>query len=162
MPEPDLDIVALGSAIVDAIASADDDTVAAHGLAKGTMALIDAERAEQLYAAMGPAVEVSGGSAANTVAGVASFGGAAGFVGKVRDDQLGAVFAHDIRSAGVVYDTPPATTGEPTARCLVLVTPDGERTMSTFLGAATGLAAADVDEALIERSRITYLEGYLW
>lgn len=162
MPEPDLDVVALGSAIVDVIASADDEAVAAHGLAKGTMALIDAERAEELYGAMGPAVEVSGGSAANTVAGVASFGGTAGFVGKVRDDQLGAVFTHDIRSTGVVYETPPATSGEPTARCLVLVTPDGERTMSTFLGAATGLAAADVDESLVARARITYLEGYLW
>ena len=162
MPEPDLDVLALGSAIVDVIASADDDAVAGHGLVKGTMALIDAERAEQLYAAMGPAVEVSGGSAANTMAGVASFGGRAAFVGKVRDDQLGAVFAHDIRSVGVVYETPPATAGMPTARCLVLVTPDGERTMNTFLGAATGLTAADVDEALVARARVTYLEGYLW
>ena len=162
MPESDLDVVALGSAIVDVIATADDEAVAAHGLVKGTMALIDADRAEELYAAMGPAVEVSGGSAANTVAGVASFGGTAGFVGKVRDDQLGAVFAHDIRSAGVVYDTPPAADGPPTARCLVMVTPDAQRTMSTFLGAATGLAADDVEPALIERARITYLEGYLW
>ena len=160
--EPDLDVVALGSAIVDVIAQADDEAVAAHGLVKGTMALIDAERAEELYAAMPPAVEVSGGSAANTVAGVASFGGGAGFVGKVRDDQLGTVFAHDIRSVGVVYDTPPATDGPPTARCLVLVTPDAQRTMSTFLGAATGLTADDVDAGLLARARITYLEGYLW
>ncbi|MBW3669844.1 MAG: adenosine kinase [Actinobacteria bacterium] len=162
MPEPDLDVVALGSAIVDVIATADEDVVAAHGLVKGTMALVDTDRAEELYAAMGPAVEVSGGSAANTAAGVASFGGTAGFVGKVRDDQLGAVFAHDIRSAGVVFETAPASDGPPTARCLVLVTPDAQRTMSTFLGAATGLAADDVDAALIERAQITYLEGYLW
>ncbi|HVF73788.1 MAG TPA: adenosine kinase [Acidimicrobiales bacterium] len=159
---PDLDVVALGSAIVDVIASTDDQTLAAYGLAKGTMALVDADRAQQLYAEMGPAVEVSGGSAANTVAGVASFGGAAGFIGKVRDDQLGEVFAHDIRSIGVHYDTPPATAGEPTARCLVLVTPDGERTMNTFLGAATGLHADDVDPAVIKRAKVTYLEGYLW
>jgi len=159
---PDLDVLALGSAIVDVIASADDETVAAHGLAKGTMALVDAARAEELYGRMGPAVEVSGGSAANTVAGVASFGAAAGFIGKVRDDQLGQVFAHDIRSIGVHYDTPPATSGEPTARCLVLVTPDGERTMSTFLGAATGLAADDVEPAVVEAAKVTYLEGYLW
>jgi sugar/nucleoside kinase (ribokinase family) len=159
---PDLDVVALGSAIVDVIASTDDDTLEMHGLAKGTMALVDAARAEDLYAGMGPAVEVSGGSAANTMAGVASFGGAAGFIGKVRDDQLGQVFAHDIRSIGVHYDTAPATAGEPTARCLVLVTPDGERTMNTFLGAATGLTAGDVDPAMVQRAAVTYLEGYLW
>lgn len=158
----DLDVVALGSAIVDVLAHTDDGFLAEQGVVKGTMALVDAERAESLYAAMGPGIEVSGGSAANTVAGVASFGGAAAFVGKVRDDQLGQVFAHDIRATGVHYDTPPATSGEPTARCLVLVTDDGERTMNTFLGASTGLGAADVDPALIERGRITYLEGYLW
>ena len=158
----DLDVVAIGSAIVDVIAHTDDATLANLGLAKGTMALVDARRSEELYASMGPAVEVSGGSAANTVAGVASFGGSAGFIGKVRDDQLGQVFAHDIRSIGVHYDTPPAATGEPTARCLVLVTPDGERTMNTFLGAATGLTAADVDAGLLARAKVTYLEGYLW
>jgi sugar/nucleoside kinase (ribokinase family) len=162
LPEPDLDVVALGSAIVDVIAHATDDALVAHGLVKGTMALIDAERAEQLYADMGPAVEVSGGSAANTVAGVASFGGAAGFVGKVRDDQLGAVFAHDIRAMGVEYRTLPAAKGPATARCLVMVTPDAQRTMCTFLGAATGLTADDVDAHLLGRARITYLEGYLW
>ena len=162
MPEPDLDVVAVGSAIVDVIAHASDDDLVRHGLVKGTMALIDAERAQQLYAAMGPAVEMSGGSAANTVAGVASFGGTAGFIGKVRDDQLGAVFVHDIRSIGVVYDTVPATEGSATARCLVMVTPDAQRTLNTYLGAATGLTADDVDVELLERARITYLEGYLW
>lgn len=161
-PGTDLDVVAVGSAIVDVIAHADDDTVVGHGLVKGTMALIDAGQADRLYAAMGPAVEVSGGSAANTVAGVASFGGGAGFIGKVRDDQLGAVFAHDIRSTGVVYETPPAADGPATARCLVMVTPDAQRTMCTFLGAATGLTADDVDVDLLANARITYLEGYLW
>jgi sugar/nucleoside kinase (ribokinase family) len=162
VPEPDLDVVALGSAIVDIIAHADDDTVAAHGLVKGTMALVDAATSDRLYASMGPAVEVSGGSAANTVAGVASFGGTAAFIGKVRDDQLGAVFSHDIRSLGVVYDTVPAGDGPATARCLVMVTPDAQRTMCTFLGAATGLTADDVDTDLLARACITYLEGYLW
>ena len=159
---PEIDIVAVGSAIVDVIAQATDADLRRHDLVKGTMALIDAEQAEHLYAAMGPAVESSGGSAANTVAGVASFGGAAGFVGKVRDDQLGGVFTHDIRSVGVHYDTPPAASGEPTARCLVFVTPDAQRTMCTFLGAATGLRPDDVSEGLLARARITYLEGYLW
>src|SRR5687768_8180898 len=159
---PETDVVAVGSAIVDVIAQADDAELRRHDLVKGTMALIDAEQAERLYADMGPAVEVSGGSAANTVAGVASFGGRAGFVGKVRDDQLGTVFAHDIRSIGVAYATPPAVSGPPTARCLVFVTPDAQRTMCTFLGAATGLAGDDVDVDLVAGARITYLEGYLW
>jgi sugar/nucleoside kinase (ribokinase family) len=126
------------------------------------MTLVDAEESEAIYAAMGPAVEASGGSAANTAAGVASFGGAAAFVGKVRDDQLGAVFSHDIRAVGVEFGTPPATDGPATARCLVVVTPDAQRTMSTYLGAATGLSAADIDEDLVARSQVTYLEGYLW
>jgi sugar/nucleoside kinase (ribokinase family) len=159
---PEIDVVAVGSAIVDVIAQAGDADLRRHDLVKGTMALIDAEQAERLYSAMGPAVESSGGSAANTVAGVASFGGTAGFVGKVRDDQLGGVFTHDIRSIGVLYDTPPASEGDPTARCLVFVTPDAQRTMCTFLGAATGLRADDVAEELLSQARITYLEGYLW
>ena len=162
MAGPPLDVVAVGSAIVDVLAAAQDADLDAHGLVKGTMALIDADRADRLYADMGSAVEVSGGSAANTVAGVASFGGAAAFVGKVRDDQLGAVFTHDIRAVGVEFSTPPATAGPATARCLVLVTPDAQRTMSTHLGAATGLSAADIDEDLVARARFTYLEGYLW
>jgi len=160
--ESETDVVALGSAIVDVIAHATDADLRRHDLVKGTMALIDADAAERLYAEMGPAVEVSGGSAANTVAGVASFGGRAAFVGKVRDDQLGGVFTHDIRSVGVSYATPAAVGGPATARCLVFVTPDAQRTMCTFLGAAVGLAPDDVDVDAVAAARITYLEGYLW
>ena len=141
---------------------ADDSELERLNLSKGTMVLVDATEAEALYAAMGPAVEVSGGSAANTAAGVASFGGSAAFVGKVRDDELGAVFSHDIRAEGVEYATPPAADGPATARCLVLVTPDAQRTMSTYLGAATGLRPDDLDDEVIARARVTYLEGYLW
>jgi sugar/nucleoside kinase (ribokinase family) len=159
---PAVDVLAVGSAIVDVLAHAEDDFVAAHGLTKGTMALIDADAADRLYADMGPGIEVSGGSAANTAAGVASLGGSAAFVGKVRDDVLGQVFTHDIRAAGVHYVTPPAGAGAGTARCLILVTPDAQRTMNTFLGAAVSLAAMDVDAALVGRAGITYLEGYLW
>jgi sugar/nucleoside kinase (ribokinase family) len=162
MPAPTLDVVAVGSAIVDVLAGADDTMLDSLGLVKGTMALVDAERADALYASMGPAVEVSGGSAANTAAGVASFGGDAAFMGKVRDDQFGAVFSHDIRAVGVEFSTSPAVTGPATARCLVLVTPDAQRTMSTYLGAATGLGPGDIDEDLVARARFTYVEGYLW
>jgi adenosine kinase len=126
------------------------------------MALIDEARADSLYDAMGPAVEISGGSAANTVVGVAGFGGRAAFVGKVKDDELGRTFAHDIRAAGVTFDTPPAADGPPTARCYVLVTPDGERTMNTYLGAAQDLHPNDVDPDAIGAAAIVYLEGYLW
>ena len=157
-----LDVVAVGSAIVDVLTTTGDADVEAAGLVKGTMALIDADRADTLYASMGPAVEVSGGSAANTVAGVASFGASAAFIGKVRDDQLGQVFSHDIRAVGVEFATPPAVDGPATARCLVMVTPDAQRTMSTYLGAATGLSPADIDGEVIERAHYTYLEGYLW
>lgn len=162
MADPDLDVVALGSAIVDVLATATDEEIVAFGLVKGTMALVDAERSELLYKAMGPAVEASGGSAANTVAGVASFGGTAAFIGKVRDDQLGDVFRHDIGSVGVEFSTPPAVSGPPTGRCLIMVTPDAQRTMSTFLGAAVEIGPTDVTEDLLRRARITYLEGYLW
>jgi adenosine kinase len=129
---------------------------------KGTMALIDEARADAIYEAMGPAVEVSGGSAANTIVGVAGFGARAAFIGKVKDDELGQAFAHDIRAAGVAFDTPPAADGPSTARCYVMVTPDGERTMNTFLGAAQDLHPADVDPDAIAAAAITYLEGYLW
>ncbi|HKA63174.1 MAG TPA: adenosine kinase [Methylomirabilota bacterium] len=132
------------------------------GLVKGSMHLVDEDRARALYDAMGPGVEVSGGSAANTMVGVASFGGRAHYVGKVRDDQLGEVFGHDLRATGVGYDTPRATGGPATGRCLILVTPDAQRTMSTFLGASSRLGPADVDRALIARGRILYLEGYLF
>jgi sugar/nucleoside kinase (ribokinase family) len=156
------DVVGIGNAIVDVLAHADDAFLIRHGLDKGTMTLIDAAAAERLYAAMGPAVEVSGGSAANTVAAVASLGGRAVFIGKVRDDQLGAIFRHDIAALGVTFTTPAAPDGAATGRCLVLVTPDAKRTMQTFLGAAATLGPDDVDEALIAAAQVTYLEGYLW
>lgn len=156
------DVVALGSAIVDVLGTTDDGELERRGLVKGSMALVDEDRAHELYGGMGPALEMSGGSAANTVAGVASFGGSAAFIGKVRDDQLGEVFTHDIRAVGVAYDTPPATSGPSTARCLVFVTDDAQRTMTTYLGAATGLRPDDVDADLVAAARYTYLEGYLW
>ena len=156
------DVIAIGSAIVDVLSSSTDSFLSEQGLDKGAMALIDGDRAEILYKAMGPGTEASGGSAANTAAGVASFGGRAGFVGKVRDDQLGTVFTHDIRSIGVDFVTSPATDGFSTARCLVLVTPDAQRTMSTFLGIAGSLAPEDVDEAFVSGATVVYAEGYLW
>src|SRR5437762_6507569 len=141
-----MDVLAIGNAIVDVLAHADDAFLEAHGLNKGAMTLIDEDAAARLYDAMGPAVEVSGGGAANTAVGVASFGGATGFVGKVRDDQMGTVFAHDIRAAGVSFNTPPAMAGPATARSLILVTPDAERTMNTFLGIAAEVTEDDVHE----------------
>jgi sugar/nucleoside kinase (ribokinase family) len=156
------DVLGIGNAIVDVIARTEDDFLVAHGMHKGTMALIDEERAEKIYQAMGPAIESSGGSAANTIVGVASFGGRAAFVGKVKDDELGRAFAHDIRAARVGFDTPPASDGPSTARCYIMVTPDGERTMNTFLGAAQDLHPRDIDEAMIAASAVIYLEGYLW
>jgi sugar/nucleoside kinase (ribokinase family) len=158
---PALDVVTVGSAIVDVLAHCDDALVASHGLVKGTMVLVDHDQSAALYETMPAGIEVSGGSAANTAAGVASLGGAVGFVGKVRDDALGEIFTHDLRSTGVVYTTPPGTSGPPTARCLVLVTPDAERTMSTYLGTAGELSAADVDPVLVGSAAITYVEGYL-
>ena len=157
-----IDVVAVGSAIVDVLAETEDQVLGRLGLVKGTMALVDSASADRLYRAMGPAVEASGGSAANTVAGVASLGGSAAFIGRVRDDQLGAVFAHDLRAAGVRFTTPAATSGPATARCLIFVTPDGERTMNTHLGAAACLEPEDIDAGLIADSRLVYLEGYLW
>ena len=139
MAAPRYDVLGIGNAIVDVIARAEDDFLVAQGMHKGAMALIDEARAEAIYEAMGPAVESSGGSAANTIVGVASFGARAAFVGKVKDDELGRAFAHDIRAAGVAFDTPPAADGPSTARCYVMVTPDGERTMNTYLGAAQDL-----------------------
>ena len=158
----DLDVVGIGNALVDVLSQADEGLLARQGLVKGTMHLVDEERAHALYEAMGPGVEVSGGSAANTMVGVASLGGRAHYVGKVRDDQLGEVFGHDLRATGVGYDTPPATSGPATGRCLILVTPDAQRTMSTYLGASSRLGPGDVDRALIARARILYLEGYLF
>ncbi len=156
------DVLGIGNAIVDVLARAEEDFLLRQGMRKGGLALIDANRAEAIYAAMGPAVEVSGGSAANTIVGVASLGARSAFIGKVKDDLLGRAFAHDIRAAGVTFATTPAADGVPTGRCYVLVTPDGERTMNTFLGAAQDLHPADIDADMIAASAITYLEGYLW
>ncbi|MBB5704819.1 adenosine kinase [Sphingopyxis panaciterrulae] len=156
------DVAAIGNAIVDVIARTDDALIETEGLVKGSMRLIDAAEATRLYAAMGPAVEMSGGSAANTLAGLAALGRRCAFIGQVADDQLGGVFTHDLRALGVSYDTPPLSGGAPTARCLILVTPDGQRTMNTFLGASHLLEQAMIDEAVIAESDILYLEGYLW
>lgn len=157
-----LDVVGIGNAIVDVLSHADDEFLMREGLVKGSMALIDTSRAETLYQSMGPAIEVSGGSAANTIAGLAGFGGKAGFVGRVRDDQLGAVFTHDLRSLGVAFGVAPAEDGPPTGRCLILVTPDAQRTLNTYLGAGADLGPDDVDASMVARAQITYLEGYLW
>jgi sugar/nucleoside kinase (ribokinase family) len=159
---PSLDVVAIGNALVDVLSQTTDEFISSRGMSKGSMQLVDETTARALYDAMGPGVEISGGSAANTMVGVASFGGCAHYVGKVRDDQLGDVFAHDLRSTGVGYTTPPATSGPATGRCLVLITPDAQRTMHTFLGASARLGPAEVDAGLIARARILYLEGYLF
>ncbi len=156
------DVLGIGNAIVDVISRTEDDFLIRHGMHKGAMMLIDEARAEAIYDAMGPAIEISGGSAANTIVGVANLGARAAFVGKVKSDQLGRAFAHDIRAAGAAFSTPPATDGPSTGRCYVLVTPDGERTMNTYLGAAQELTPDDVDAEMIAASAIIYLEGYLW
>jgi sugar/nucleoside kinase (ribokinase family) len=162
MAAPRYDVIGIGNAIVDVIARAEDDFLVAQGMHKGGMTLIDEARAEKIYQAMGPAVESSGGSAANTIVGVASFGGRAAFVGKVKDDELGRAFGHDIRAARVTFESKPASDGPATARCYIMVTPDGERTMNTYLGAAQELTPADIDEDKIASAALTYLEGYLW
>ena len=156
------DVLGIGNAIVDVLSRADDSFLGQHGLVKGSMMLIDEARAETLYAAMGPGVEISGGSCGNTMAGVASFGGKGAYIGKVRDDQLGAVFGHDLKATGVSFETAAATSGPATARCLILVTPDAQRTMNTYLGACTGLGPADIDIARVGSAQVTYVEGYLW
>ncbi len=157
-----LDVLAIGNAIVDVIASADDAFLARQQLDKGSMRLIDTAEAERLYGEMRTGIEASGGSAANTAAGIAALGGTAGFIGQVADDPLGQVFAHDIRALGVRFDTPPAPPQPPTARCLILVTPDAQRTMNTFLGASQHLTESALDRDLIASAAILYLEGYLW
>jgi sugar/nucleoside kinase (ribokinase family) len=162
MPAQKYDVLGIGNAIVDVIARTEDDFLVKHAMNKGSMALIDEPRAEAIYASMGPSTQISGGSAANTIAGVASFGARGAFVGKVKDDTLGKAFSHDIRATGVTFTTPLATDGPSTARCYVLVTPDGERTMNTYLGAAQNLSVADLDAEQIAAAGITYLEGYLW
>ncbi|MEX2100245.1 MAG: adenosine kinase [Acidimicrobiia bacterium] len=165
-PRTRLDVVGIGNALVDVLSHESDDFIEEHGLARGAMTLIDTERAEKLYAAMGPATEISGGSAANSMVGITSFGGAAAFVGRVSDDQLGSVFGHDIRAAGVEFTTAPAANAEhagaPTGCCLIIVTPDAQRTLNTFLGASAQLGPDDLDHHLIARAQVLFLEGYLW
>jgi sugar/nucleoside kinase (ribokinase family) len=162
MTSAKFDVVGIGNAIVDVIAHADDAFLAREGLVKGTMTLVDAPRAEALYQLMGPAVEISGGSVGNTMAGLASLGGTGAFIGKVRDDFLGQVYRHDITTVGIRFDTPAATSGPGTARCLVLVTLDGQRTMGTFLGASADLGPADIDPDVVVAGQVTYIEGYLF
>ena len=162
MTEPRYDVIAIGNAIVDVMAPCEEELIGELDLNKGGMTLVDTARAEELYAAMGPAKEISGGSAANTLAGMAALGAQCAFIGQVADDQLGAVFAHDIRAVGIDFDTPARSEEPPTARCLIFVTPDGERTMNTFLGASQFLPPAALDDATIASAAILYLEGYLW
>jgi sugar/nucleoside kinase (ribokinase family) len=157
-----VDVVGIGNALVDVLSNESDAFIADHGLVKGAMALVDADRAHAIYDAMGPGTEISGGSAANTMVGIGSLGGQAAFVGRVRDDQLGTVFAHDIRASGVVFETAPAAEGAPTGRCLIVVTPDAERTLNTFLGAASEIGPEDVGADLVASAQVTYLEGYLF
>jgi sugar/nucleoside kinase (ribokinase family) len=156
------DVVGIGNAIVDVVSHEEEAFIAANDLAKGAMTLISEERAQELYKKMGSCIEVSGGSAGNTMAGIASLGGKGAYIGKVRNDQLGEVFAHDIRAIGVDFTSKPLSDGPSTARCLVVVTPDAQRTMSTFLGACVSLSPDDIDENLISNAKVTYLEGYLW
>ncbi len=162
MTDPRYDVVAIGNAIVDVMAPCEDELIEELGLAKGGMTLVDTGRAEELYSAMGRATEISGGSAANTLAGMAALGAQCAFVGQVAKDQLGDIFAHDIRAVGIDFDTEARPGDPPTARCLIFVTPDGERTMNTFLGASQFLPPAALDEDLIASAGVLYLEGYLW
>lgn len=156
------DLVGIGNALVDVLAPVDDAFLAEHALDKGAMTLVDADRASAIYGKMPPAQECSGGSCGNTMAGFASLGGKGTFVGKVRDDQLGNVFRHDMQSIGVDFTTPAATDGPPTGSCLVLITPDAQRTMCTNLGAATNLGPGDIDKAIIQAAKVVYMEGYLF
>jgi sugar/nucleoside kinase (ribokinase family) len=162
MTTAEIDAVGIGNAIVDVIAHAENEFLEREGLTKGTMTLIEAARANALYRMMGPAIEASGGSAGNTMAGLASLGGRGAFIGKVRDDFLGQVFRHDITASGVRFNTPAAISGPGTARCLILVTPDGQRTMNTYLGACVELGPDDIDPDIVAMAGITYLEGYLF
>ncbi|MBM3545681.1 MAG: adenosine kinase [Alphaproteobacteria bacterium] len=156
------DVVCIGNAIVDVLAHAEDEFLARHGMAKDSMMLIDAERAQTLYDAIGPAIQQSGGSAANTAAGIASLGGTAAYIGKVADDQLGDIFAHDLKAGGIHFETPRLVGSEPTARSFILITPDGHRTMNTYLGACVELTPDDVTAEIVGGGQVLYLEGYLW
>jgi sugar/nucleoside kinase (ribokinase family) len=162
VPGPRYDVVGIGNALVDVIAHAGDRFLAEHGLVKGSMALIDAERAHQLYGALGTAVEMSGGSAANTMCGIASLGGHAAYIGKVSDDELGKVFGHDLNAVGVAFRPGAPDAETPTGRCIIVVTPDAQRTMNTYLGVSSLLTPEDVDEMLVARAKVVYLEGYLF
>jgi sugar/nucleoside kinase (ribokinase family) len=157
-----LDVVGIGNALVDVLDHKPHDFISTHGLAKGTMTLIDEERAHYLYGAMEPALQMSGGSAANTMVGIASLGGSAAYIGRVRDDDLGKVFAEDLRATGVEFSMPLVSHGPATGRCVIVVTPDAQRTMNTYLGASTDLRPEDVQPELIARAKLVYLEGYLW
>ncbi|KUO55456.1 MAG: carbohydrate kinase [Sphingomonadales bacterium BRH_c3] len=167
VPEPRYDVIAIGNAIVDVMAPATDELIEELQLNRGGMTLVDADRARELYEAMGPAREISGGSAANTLAGLSALGAQCAFIGQVADDQLGEVFAHDIRAVGIDFDVAPRPTNHtdadpPTARCLIFVTPDAQRTMNTFLGASQFLPASALDDEAVAAARVLYLEGYLW
>src|SRR5271165_6230045 len=162
MTDAKYDVLGIGNAIFDVLVKTDEAFLAAHGMAKGGMALIDEVRALSIYRDMGPATEMSGGSAANTIVGLANLGARAAYVGKVRDDQIGRLYTHDIRAAGVAFETRPASDGPATGCSYILVTGDGERTMNTYLGAAQDLSPADIDPNEIAGARIVYLEGYLW
>ena len=162
MAEAKYDVLGIGNAIFDVLVRADEGFLVAHGMVKGGMALIDEARAASIYRDMGPATEMSGGSAANTIVGLANLGARAAYVGKVRDDQIGRLYAHDIRAAGVAFETPAALDGPASGCSYILVTPDGERTMNTYLGAAQDLTPDDIDDGLVASAAILYLEGYLW
>ncbi len=162
MSDPTLDVVAVGNALVDVLSFEDEAFIVRHDLVRDSALMVDRQRSDAVYADLGPATEMSGGSAANTIAGIASFGGRAGFVGRVRDDQLGRVFTHDMRSLGVRFNGDLVPDGTPTGRCLVIVTEDAGRTMCTYLGAAAEFGPDDVDEQLVRAARLLYVEGYLW
>ncbi len=159
---PPLDVVGIGNAIVDVVIQVEESFLSKHGLVKGSMTLIDQAQAQELYNQSGPGFETSGGSAANTLVGLSMLGGKGGFIGRVSNDQLGESFIHDIRSVGTIYDTPMASLGPSTARCLILVTPDAQRTMCTYLGASVQLQPEDLDLTIIKKAKVLYLEGYLW
>ncbi len=162
MSETQYDVIGIGNAIVDIIGKCNDAFLAKHSAEKGSMRLVNAETIEGIYGQMGPGIEISGGSAANTMVGIASFGGRAAFIGKVADDEFGHIFAHDIKAANVAFSTKPVANKAPTSRSLILVTPDGERTMNTFLGISTDLDHGEVDPDLIKAAKVVYLEGYLF
>lgn len=162
MTAADFDVVGIGNALVDVISSVDDDFIAGHDFPRGATTMVELDRAEAVYADLPPAQEISGGSCANTIAGLASFGASVAFIGRVRDDQLGKVYTHDLRSLGVHFDVSPVTSGPATGRCLVMVTPDAQRTQCTYLGASTFIGPEDVDPDVVARAQVTYLEGYLW